>query len=170
MSLTQKGGCSRERCSLPSYGPNDPSSLTAHKGSSILGTQRQPCRHLTGVPRHDPEETQDSDAIQCRARASWHLGRPDGRHILLPRKAFQGTVCGSKKSWARANVLVPTLKARPAPRCPTNKSQDALEILAVTGRSLAVTLDCSTQFPIVPSCPRCGPLDLVSLPVKLDFP
>lgn len=147
-----------------------PSSLTAHKGSSILGTQRQPCRHLTGVPRHDPEETQDSDAIQCRARASWHLGRPDGWHILLPRKAFQGTVCGSKKSWARANVLVPTLKARPAPRCPTNKSQDELEILAVTGPSLAVTLDCSTQFPIILSCPRCGPLDLVSLPVKLDFP
>lgn len=71
------------------------SSLTVHKGSSIFRTQRQPRSHLTGVPRHDPEETQDSDAIQCRARASWRVGSPDGWHILLPRKAFQSTVHSS---------------------------------------------------------------------------
>lgn len=71
------------------------SSLTAQKGSSILRTQRQPRGHLTGVPRHDPEETQDSDAVQCRAGALWHAGSPDGWHILLPRKAFQSTVHSS---------------------------------------------------------------------------
>lgn len=69
--------------------------LDYSRDPSVFRTQRQPCGHLTGVPRHDPEEAQRSEAVQGRARASLRLHGPEGWHILLPGKAFQSTVHGA---------------------------------------------------------------------------
>lgn len=93
--LEWKAAASRPRAQCDPPTQKLLSSSTARKDSSAFHTQRQPCGHLTGVPRHDPEEAQLSEAIQGRARASWHLCDPEGRHILMPRKAFQSTVHGS---------------------------------------------------------------------------
>lgn len=97
----QEEGCSRGRCSLAPPAERAPlswkllSPSTAHGSSSVLLTQRQPRGHLPRVPRHDPEETQNPDAVEHGARASWCLQRPDGRHGLLPREAFQSVLHGS---------------------------------------------------------------------------
>lgn len=80
---------------LPPHGPPPAHLEGALSFPSATLTQREPSGHLTGVPRDNPEETQDPDAVQCLAGASWQLWVADGWHVLLPRKALQDSIQGS---------------------------------------------------------------------------